>query len=99
MSAMLLGRADEQARIQALLEHARAGISGSLIVRGEPGIGKSALLRYASNPALGLAVLPVTGVESESELPFSGLAELCHPLIGLLDEIPAPQASALAGAL
>jgi DNA-binding CsgD family transcriptional regulator len=96
---MLLGRRDEQARVDALLADAWTAISGALVVRGEPGIGKSALLRYAAGRADGMTVLSATGIESESELPFLGLSELLHPVLGLLDEIPPPQAGALAGAL
>jgi DNA-binding CsgD family transcriptional regulator len=96
---MLLGRESEQARLDGLLEHARAGVSGVLIIRGEPGIGKSALLRHVSGRAEGMTVLSATGVESESELPFSGLAELFHPVLHLIQEIPGRQAAALTGAL
>lgn len=85
--------------MDALLAHARTAISGALVVRGEPGIGKSALLQYAVDRADGMTVLSATGIESESELPFSGLSEFLHPVLGLLDEIPPPQAGALAGAL
>src|SRR5947209_20135828 len=93
----MLGRAGEQARVDALLAHARAAISGALVVCGEPGIGKSALLQYAVDRADGMTVLSATGIESESELPFSGLSEFLYPVLGLLDEIPPPQAGALAG--
>lgn len=96
---MLLGRGGECGRIDALLDDARRGRSGALIMRGEPGIGKSALLRYASERADGMTVLTARGVESESELPFSGLAELLRPVLASLDEIPPPQAAALRGAL
>jgi DNA-binding CsgD family transcriptional regulator/tetratricopeptide (TPR) repeat protein len=96
---MLVGRGDEQARIEALLADAASGVSRALVIRGEPGIGKSALLRYAAERAEGLTVLRATGIESESELPFSGLSELLRPLIGRLNDIPPPQAAALAGAL
>ena len=96
---MLVGRGGEQARVDALLAHAWTSISGALVIRGEPGIGKSALLQYAKDRADGMTVLSATGIESESELPFSGLSELLHPVLGLLDEIPPPQAGALAGAL
>ena len=85
--------------MDALLSQARAGVSGALVIRGEPGIGKSALLYYAKEQAAGMTVLSATGIESESELPFAGLSELLHPLLGLLNEIPQPQAGALAGAL
>lgn len=97
--AMLVGRGEELARIAALLEHARSGVSGALILRGEPGIGKSALLREALTPAKGMTILSATGIEAESELPFSGLSELLFPLLELLPEIPGPQADALAAAL
>lgn len=96
---MLVGRDEELARITALLEHARSGVSGTLILRGEPGIGKSALLREALTPAEGMTILSATGIEAESELPFSGLSELLFPLLELLPEIPGPQADALAAAL
>ena len=99
MGRMFLGRDAEQARIDALLEHARSGVSGTLIVSGEPGIGKSALLSYAADKALDMTVLSATGVKAESELAFSGLAELLHPILERIDEIPKPQAAALASAL
>ncbi len=96
---MLLGRGDEQARIAALLDHARSGVSGALILRGEPGIGKSALLQYAAAEADRMTLLSTTGIEAESELPYAGLSELLLPVLELLPEIPAPQADALAAAL
>ncbi len=96
---MLLGRGAEQVRIDALLAQARGGTSGALVIRGEPGIGKSALLRYAVDQCHDMTVLSATGIETESELAFAGLSELLHPVLGLLDEIPPPQVSALAGAL
>jgi DNA-binding CsgD family transcriptional regulator len=96
---MLLGRGGECGRIHGLLDDARRGRSGALVIRGDPGIGKSALLRYAVEHADGLRVLTAQGVESESELPFSGLSELLRPVLACLDEIPPPQAAALRGAL
>jgi DNA-binding CsgD family transcriptional regulator len=96
---MLVGRDDELARIDALLEHAHSGVSSVLILRGEPGIGKSALLRAASGRAVGMTLLSATGIEAESELPYAGLSELLHPLFELLPEIPRPQAEALSVAL
>src|SRR5438445_11377954 len=96
---MLLGRESEQATIGALLERARSGVSETLVVRGEPGIGKSALLNDAAAHASGMTVLSATGIESESELPLSGLAELLQPLHHLIPEIPNPQAAALMAAL
>ena len=94
-----MGRDDELARIDALLEYARSGVSSALILRGEPGVGKSALLRAASGRALGMTLLSATGIEAESELPYAGLSELLHPLFELLPEIPRPQAEALSVAL
>lgn len=99
MVGMLVGRHDELARIEALLEHARSGVSGTLIVRGEPGIGKSRLLRQAAAQADDMTVLGTTGLEAESELPFAGLSELLFPILDLIPEIPEPQAAALTAAL
>jgi DNA-binding CsgD family transcriptional regulator len=96
---VLFGRADACARIDALLDSARAGSSGVLAIRGEPGIGKSALCRYAVQGATGLGVLTAQGLESDSELVFAGLFDLLRPITDLLHEIPEPQAAALGGAL
>ena len=70
---MLFGRGAECDQLDALLESARAGASGTLLIRGDPGVGKSALLRYAVGKADGMAVLATAGVQSESELAFAGL--------------------------
>jgi DNA-binding CsgD family transcriptional regulator len=96
---MLLGRRDEQARLDALLEHARSSVSASLAVRGEAGVGKSALLRYAVDRAEGMIVLSTTGIEAEAELPFSGLSDLLHPVLEYRHQLPEPQSAALAAAL
>lgn len=96
---MLLGRTSECGRIDGLLERVRGGESGVLVLRGDPGIGKTALLRYARERAHGLTVVETRGVESEAEFPFSALAELLEPLLGGLDRLPAPQAAALRSAL
>jgi predicted ATP-dependent serine protease len=74
-------------------------VGGSLVVRGEPGIGKSALLEYARQRAAPMAVLSATGVEAESDLAFAGLHELLRPVLGHLGEVPDIQSRALAGAL
>ena len=95
---MLVGRAAERERIDALLGLARAGSGGALVLRGEPGIGKSALLRYAEEHSDGMRVVFAHGVEAEAELAFSGLHELLRPLLGLLGDIPERQADALRGA-
>jgi len=96
---LLLGREPECAAIDKLLEDARAGAGGALIVRGEAGIGKSALLEYARQRAAPMTVLSAGGVEAESDLAFAGLHELLRPVLGCLDELPEPQSRALAGAL
>jgi DNA-binding CsgD family transcriptional regulator len=74
-------------------------VSGVLVVRGEPGVGKTALLRYAVDRAGGMTLLSATGVEADSELAFAGLSDLFRPVLDRLDELPTPQAEALAGAL
>ena len=85
--------------IDGLLEAATRGDSGSVVLRGEAGIGKSALLDYAAERATGMQVLRVTGMEDESDLAFSGLHALLWPILGRLDELPVPQREALAAAL
>ena len=94
---MLHGRSAETARIDDLLAAARDSRSGSLVIRGEAGVGKTALLDYAS-AAAGMRVLRGTGIESETELPFAALQLLLRPALGRLDLLPPPQARALRGA-
>jgi DNA-binding CsgD family transcriptional regulator len=96
---MLLGRKDERLALDRLFAQAREGRSGVLALVGEPGIGKTALLDHAAESADGMRILRARGVESESVIPFAVLAELLRPLLGGLDRIPAPQATALASAL
>src|SRR3954451_14523142 len=87
------------ARIDALLEHARAGRGTVLVLTGEPGVGKSALLRAAAERGSDVRALRASGSEYEAELPFSGLHELLHPVLPLIEDLPGPQAAALRGAL
>jgi DNA-binding CsgD family transcriptional regulator len=96
---MLVGRSAERATLERLLADARQGRSGVLLLRGEPGIGKSALLRYIADQAEGFTVVQARGVESEAELAFAGLADLTRPLLGHLPGLPKVQAAALKGAL
>jgi DNA-binding NarL/FixJ family response regulator len=96
---VLVGRADETAAIEGLLAHARGGTSSALIVHGEPGIGKTALLEEATTAAGDFTLLSVRPLEAESELAFAGLSDLVRPILHLLDRIPDPQRAALAGAL
>jgi predicted ATPase len=95
----LYGRETESRRIDSLLDAARAGRSGALLLRGQPGTGKTALLRSAVARAVGMTVLQARGLEVEAQLAFSGLSDLFGPVIDLIETIPAPQAAALAGAL
>lgn len=97
--AMLLGRESECARIDALLEAARQGSSGALVLRGEPGIGKSTLLAYARDGADDRVVLSAGGIESEAELPFAGLSQLFSPVLDLVETIPPTQCAALKAGL
>jgi hypothetical protein len=96
---MLVGREAEQRTIDALLQRARDGRSAALVVRGEPGIGKSALLAHAEDACDGMRVMRCTGIESEHELPFAGMHQLVRPSLALVDRLPAPQAAALRSAL
>jgi DNA-binding CsgD family transcriptional regulator len=97
---MLYGREAEVAALDALLDRAAGGGSGALVLCGEPGIGKTALLDAAAARAgdLGMAVLRCRGVESEAELPFAGLHLLLRAHLGLVDELPIRQADVLRSA-
>ena len=92
---MLHGRDAERARVSALLADARAGTAGVLVIRGEPGVGKSAVLHDARDAAAGMRVLSAQGLESEAPLAFAGLHQLLRPVLSLLDRLPEPQARAL----
>jgi DNA-binding CsgD family transcriptional regulator len=95
----VLGRARERERIEALIADARAGRGGVLVLRGEAGAGKSALLAWARRrPGDGMGLLLAQGTESEAELGFSGLFDLLRPALGGLAALPDPQAAALRGA-
>ncbi|MGZ4200893.1 MAG: AAA family ATPase [Thermoleophilaceae bacterium] len=89
------GRAAECAVLDALLEDVRRGESRSLVLRGEAGIGKTALLQYLIGSAPDLTVGRAVGVESEMELPFASLHQLCAPMLDRLPKLPAPQRQAL----
>jgi DNA-binding CsgD family transcriptional regulator len=91
----LLGRSAECAAIDQLLRTVRVGASGSLLVCGEPGVGKSAILDYAAEAADGFTLIRVTGIESEMEFAFAALHLACAQLVKHLGEIPGPQAEAL----
>ncbi|HSE70339.1 MAG TPA: AAA family ATPase [Nocardioidaceae bacterium] len=91
----IVGRETERAAIAALLDDARAGNGGVLVLRGEPGVGKSALVADALARAEGMSVLRTQGIESEAPLPFAALQRLLRPAMAAADRLPEPQARAL----
>ncbi len=96
---MLIGRNAEKSAVADLLDSARLGRSRTLILRGPPGIGKTALLDLASVSAEGMEVMRLSAVVTERDIAFAGLYELLYPLLPRLREIPDPQRAALEGAL
>jgi len=92
---VLRGRRDERAVLDGLLDEARGGGSGVLVLRGEAGIGKTALLEQAIESAPDFTALRSVGVESEMELAFAALHQLCAPLHEFVDRVPAPQRDAI----
>jgi DNA-binding CsgD family transcriptional regulator/tetratricopeptide (TPR) repeat protein len=91
----LRGRRSECQALDRLVADTEAGRSRVLVLRGEAGVGKSALLEYLAGRAAGCQVVRATGVESEMELAFAGLHQLCAPMMGHLDRLPGPQRDAL----
>src|SRR6516164_8881205 len=91
----LLDRQRERAALDELLGDLRSGLGRALVVRGEAGVGKSALLEYVTGAAADMRVARAAGVESEMELAFAGLHQLCAPLLDRLEGLPAPQRDAL----
>jgi AAA ATPase domain len=99
LSGALVGRERECASIDRLFEVVARGESSSLVLRGEAGIGKTALLQYAEEQGAGSTVLRTAGVEAEADLAFAGLHGLLRPILDKLGELPEAQSAALAGAL
>jgi predicted ATPase len=91
----LIGRGRECGLLERLVEAVRAGESRALVVRGEPGAGKTVLLDYLAGQARGFRLARAGGVQSEMELAFAGLHQLCAPMLDHLDGIPRPQRDAL----
>jgi DNA-binding CsgD family transcriptional regulator len=91
----LQGRGSECAVLDKLLEDIRVGESRALVVRGEPGVGKTALLQYLMGQTSRCRVACATGIQSEMELAFAGLHQLCAPMLDRLDRLPRPQRDAL----
>src|SRR3954451_684031 len=96
---VLLGRAGEREVLDRLLENVRGGQSAVLVIRGEAGVGKTTLLGHCERQAAGFRVARLAGVESEMELPFAGLHQLCAPMLKHLGALPEPQQAALRIAL
>ena len=94
----LRGRRTEQAALDGLLAETRAGRSQALVLRGEAGVGKTVLLDYTQERASGCRVVRAAGVESEMELPFAVLHQLCAPMLASLAHLPRPQSDALSTA-
>jgi len=95
LGGVLRGRTTELARLDELLAAARDGRSGALVLRGEAGIGKTALVEHVGTGDGGARVLRTEAVEAEMELPFAALHQLCLPLLGEVDRLPEPQREAL----
>jgi DNA-binding CsgD family transcriptional regulator len=93
---VLHGRRVEREALERLLGAVRGGQSRVLVVSGDPGVGKTALVESAISSASGFRVMRAVGVESEMELPFAALQQLCAPILDRLDRLPAPQRDALA---
>jgi DNA-binding CsgD family transcriptional regulator len=94
-AARLWGREQECALLDEFVSSVRRGESRSLVITGEAGIGKTALLHYVVESAVAMSIVRATGVESEMELAYAGLHQLCAPLLTGLDRLPAPQRGAL----
>jgi DNA-binding CsgD family transcriptional regulator len=94
-----LGRPRERESLDAMLAHVRDGQSAVLVIRGDPGIGKTALLRYAARQASGLRTTEVEGIQAEMELPFAAIHRLCAPMFDGLEVLAEPQQNALRVAL
>jgi hypothetical protein len=97
--AQVLGRDEELDRINALLDAAREGLAGCIVIEGEPGIGKTTLLDAAAEMATGFRCLSTTGIEVEAVLDHAALLELLGPVKDRLTDVPAAQADALASAM
>jgi hypothetical protein len=91
----LLGRDREREVLERLLDGVRGGRGGVLVMDGEAGVGKTALLEYAVEAARGFRIARTSGVEAEMELPFAAVQQLCSPFLDLLDRLPQPQREAL----
>jgi DNA-binding CsgD family transcriptional regulator len=96
---VLLGRDPEREAVGRLVATAKLGVGGALVLMGEPGVGKTALLEDTLMSLGEMRVLRATGLEAERHIPFAGLLQLLRPALGHLDQLSQPQAAALSGAL
>ncbi len=94
-AGQLRGRHRECDMLEGLLDAVRGGQGRALVLRGEPGVGKTALVEYLAEQASGCRVARAAGVESEMELDYAGLHQLCAPMLGRLERLPGPQGEAL----
>src|ERR1700729_664999 len=94
-SGRLFGREREREVLDRLLDGVRGGRGGVLVVHGEAGVGKTALLEYAVEAGREFRIARTSGVEAEIELPFAAVQQLCSPFLGFLDRLPQPQREAL----
>jgi hypothetical protein len=94
---VLADRRDERRVLEQLVAAVQAGGSGVLVLRGDPGVGKTVLLEYLAGQASssGCRLAPVAGMQSEMELAFAGLHQLCGPMLDRAGQLPAPQRDAL----
>src|ERR1700730_739621 len=92
----LLGRERQRVALDRRRGPARGGHGGVLVVYGEPGVGKTALLEYAGEAGREFRVVQTVGVEGEMELPYAALQQLCSPILELTERLPMPQGDALA---
>src|SRR4051795_2661545 len=86
--AQMMGRQREIEALEKLLDRVRAGASGALILRGEAGVGKSALLERLVEAASGCRIVRAAGIESEMEIPYAGLHQLCVPMLDSVERLP-----------
>jgi DNA-binding CsgD family transcriptional regulator len=91
----LVGREREREVLERLLDGVRGGRGGVLVVHGEPGVGKTALLEHTVQTARGFRIVRTLGVEAELELPFTAVQQLCAPFLDLMERLPQPQRRAL----
>src|SRR4051812_15729379 len=95
LGAELLGRSEECNRLAGMVAASLTGVSQVCVLRGEAGVGKTALLNHLVESTSGVRLARTSGSESEMELPYAGLQQLCIPLLDHLTELPVPQRDAL----